>query len=117
MRVLWLTWSDNDRLLVALAGNRLFRGQRSCSDRSHHGPVWPRAADAGFTICPADKPGFTRKSSLGPGTRHKAADLSLAVLFIRPHDGRPKTVRLLDNGGVGHVNPLSMETHAIVTLL
>src|SRR5262249_48312890 len=54
---------------------------------------------------------------LGPGARHKAADLGLAAFFVRPNDGWPKTIGLSYKCGVRHINPFSMKAHTVVAVL
>ena len=54
---------------------------------------------------------------LGPGTRHKTADLGFASLFVRPHDSWPKTIGLRYKGGVRHINPFSVKAHTVVALM
>ena len=58
-----------------------------------------------------------RRFSLSPGARHKTADLGFAPFFVRPNDGRPKTIGLRYKGGLGHINPLSLKTHTVVAVL
>src|SRR6516162_1374753 len=54
---------------------------------------------------------------LGPGARHKAADLGLAAFFVRPHDGWPETIGLSYECGVRHINPFSVKAHTVVAVL
>src|SRR5262249_38170793 len=59
-----------------------------------------------------------RASNVRSSSRHKAANLGVAVtVVIGPHNGRAETVGLGYNGVVRHDEPLSIDAHTIVSIL
>src|SRR5436190_20634604 len=61
---------------------------------------------------------FGSRQGLSAGAWHEAANLRCPIIvLVRPDYGRPKTVGLGYNRGVGHDNPLPINSYTIVLVL